>query len=271
MRKRRYCIFTDLDGTLLESSVIPKKVIPFVNSLKERGIPIIFCSVRTFEEQLYFRKQLNIHDPFIIENGSAIYVPQNYFPFDFNYSKQEGNHKIIEFGKNYEEIKKILSSISQQIGIDIKGFGEMNVNEIAKRMGISVELARKAKERRYSEVIASWKPEEKLALFLEKVEKEKLNWIYGGRFYTISSNEKGDAVLFLSSLYKKMGDVITVGIGNSENDLSLLESVDIPFLVQQPTKKWAFHRKNIHMVNGIGAKGWIEVVKNILSSSEGLQ
>jgi len=267
MGKKRYCIFTDLDGTLLESSAVPKKVIPFINLLKEKGIPIIFCSVRTFEEQMYFREQLGINDPFIVENGGAIYIPRNYFPFDCNHSEE---YKIIELGKKYEEIKRIILTTSKKIGMDIKSFGEMDAKEIARAMKVSVELARKAKKRKYSEVIVSWKPEEKMPLFLEKIAKEKLNWVYGGRFYTISSNNKGSAVTFLTSLYKKIGDVITIGIGNSENDLSLLNSVDIPFLVQQPSKKWAFCKEGINMIDAIASEGWIEVVKKILSK-EGLQ
>lgn len=267
----KYCIFTDLDGTLIESSVVPKKIISFVNVLKKRNIPLIFCSVRTSKEQKYFRTQLDIHDPFIVENGSAVYIPENYFLFDHDYTKKEDRYEIVELGVPYKKIKKIISSISQDIGIELKGFEEADANEIAMRMKVPVKLAEKAQKRAYSEVIVSWNPKEKMPLFLRKIEKEKLSWIYGGRFYTIGGNKKGEAVPFLSSLYKKMENVVTVGIGNSENDLSLLRAVNIPFLVQKLGGKWAFHEQGIHMVKGIGSEGWIQAVKAILSLQGGLQ
>jgi len=79
--KLKPVIFTDLDGTLLELETYSyAKALPSINYLRKKGIPIVFCSAKTRAEQEVYRKELQINDPFIVENGGAVFVFQGYFP-----------------------------------------------------------------------------------------------------------------------------------------------------------------------------------------------
>ena len=55
----------------------------------------------------------------------------------------------------------------------------------------------------------------------------------GGRFYHLTGrNTKGLAVVLLTLLYRSSSpDLITVGLGDGANDLSMLERVDIPVVI----------------------------------------
>ncbi|MCK5421566.1 MAG: HAD-IIB family hydrolase, partial [Deltaproteobacteria bacterium] len=68
-------VFTDLDGTLLEHETYSSEAaIPAINALKEKNIPLIFCTSKTRAEIEEIQFQLkNIH-PFISENGGAIFI-----------------------------------------------------------------------------------------------------------------------------------------------------------------------------------------------------
>lgn len=47
-----YVVFTDLDGTLLDSETYScEKSLAMINRLKESGTPLIFCSAKTRVEQ----------------------------------------------------------------------------------------------------------------------------------------------------------------------------------------------------------------------------
>ena len=87
-----------------------------------------------------------------------------------------------------------------------------------------------------------------------------LNQIHGGRFFDVTmGNDKGKAVEILVNLYKKKYDhnVTFFGIGDSENDASMLGHMDIPLLVQKQDGSWSNVKVNrIIRVPGIGPKGW---------------
>ena len=74
-------IFTDLDGTLLDRQTYSwEQAASAINWVKERRIPLVFCSSKTRVEQEVIQAELNIAEPFIVENGSAIFFPEGYFP-----------------------------------------------------------------------------------------------------------------------------------------------------------------------------------------------
>ena len=90
-------VFTDLDGTLLDRTTYSyASAVPALESLRQKKIPIVFCSAKTSAEQEAYRKELGIGDPFIVENGGAIFIPYGYFPFEFDYHKTIGGNLIIE-------------------------------------------------------------------------------------------------------------------------------------------------------------------------------
>lgn len=70
-------LFTDLDGTLLDPYTYSyQESLWAINLLKREQIPIIFCSAKTQAEQEVYRKALEIIDPFIVEEGGGILIPQ---------------------------------------------------------------------------------------------------------------------------------------------------------------------------------------------------
>ena len=73
-------IFTDLDGSLLDhSSYSFAPAAGLLDRLAEQLIPVIPVTSKTCAEVLSLRKTLNNSQPFIVENGAAIYLPKQYY------------------------------------------------------------------------------------------------------------------------------------------------------------------------------------------------
>jgi len=65
--------------------------------------------------------------------------------------------------------------------------------------------------------------------------------------------------MILSNLYKsELSDFKTVGLGDSLNDLPMLQTVDIPIIVQKPSGSYDPNIKitNLIYADGIGPSGW---------------
>ncbi len=180
-------IFTDLDGTLLHPKTYSfNAALPALNLIKEKEIPLIFCSSKTRAEiEVYRQKTVNKH-PFISENGSGIFIPEGYFSFTILHqeppspqpSPQRGEEKhlcnkglqplvthpltgggegegekytVITLGKPYSEIRKAFIEIRKRLKIKAKGFGDMLTEDIAGLAGLPLSEAMLAKARDFDE------------------------------------------------------------------------------------------------------------------------
>ena len=264
-------VFTDLDGTLLDPVTYShEKALPSVAHLQHKGIPIIFCSSKTRREQEAHRQKMGIQDPFIVENGGAIFIPEGYFPFRFDYHKTRGIYQVIELGRPYREVRRMLGQIRAEAGVSFKGFGDMTAEEVAMDAGLDLQAARRARAREYDETIKLEGTREEIERVLEAVKKAGLNYARGGRYYDVTGgNDKGKAAAILTGLFRqKLGRVETIGIGDSANDLPLLSVVDIPILVQKPGQKWEeTDLPNLKRIKGIGPEGWDRAIKELIGGN----
>lgn len=262
-------LFTDLDGTLLDPVTYScQKALPLIKRLRQRGIPIVFCSHKTRAEQEVYRQELGVPDPFIVENGGAIFIPQGYFSFSFDYDKDRGGYQVIELGKPYAEIRRTLEQIRAEIGVDFRGFGDMSAEEVAADAGLDLRAAQRAKDREYDETVKPVENSEEMDRVLRAIKEAGLNYTHGGRYYGVmGANDKGRAVAILADLFrKKLDKVETVGIGDSCNDLPMLAVVDIPILVQKPGERWEeMDLPHLERTEGVGPEGWNRAVTRIIN------
>lgn len=261
-------LFTDLDGTLLDLyDYSYDAALPALEALKTRKIPVIFCTAKTLAENEYYRKELGIEDPFIVDNGGAVFIPENYFSFGFE-CKKRGNYCVVELGASYGELRKALGEIREETGFKITGFGDMTAEEVAADANLSVEKAKLAKEKEYNESFIFEEPKERVAILFEKVREKGFAVTHGGRYYNIHGKNagKGKAVRILIELFKReYGEVKTIGVGDSMNDISMLKAVEQPALVKNKKGAWLdISLPNLYKAKGEGPEGWVEVVEKLI-------
>jgi mannosyl-3-phosphoglycerate phosphatase family protein len=262
----QYLIFSDIDNTLIQSYIIKEgeiyhteeygEIKTVVKKLHENNIPLILCSTKTRLEQEKIRKYLEIDDPFIVENGGAIVIPETYFNIDLEELglsiKHINENLVIELGKSYNRIIEILQEIREVFHIKFIAVHDLSIAELAQKVGISIINAKLMASREYSETI---------------LEDRGLRILQGTRYNTISSlHDKGSAISILKKLYSikfQKEKIESIGIGDALNDIPMFENVDKAFLVRNVQNDYASMKiNNLTRVNGIGQQGWKEIILN---------
>jgi len=262
-------IFTDLDGSLLgHSDYSYEAALPSLERIRKARIPLIITTSKTRIEVEWVQREIGIIDPFIVENGGGIFIPGSSRLKEIKDGEKHNGYTLIRLGKSYSYIRELFGKIASRFGI--RGFGDMTSEEIAVLTGMSVAQAGRAKLRQFTEPFLAdnnqdIKSIEDCALSIG------LKIARGGRFYHLMdfAQDKGLAVKKLIDLYQKnsrKGGLISIGIGDSENDLPMLEQVDIPVLIPNPDSR---HR-NIDMPGLVRAEapgplGWNSAVESILN------
>ncbi len=263
-------IFSDLDGTLLDGETYSfEPARKALETLLETGIPLVFCTSKTRYETERWRSALaNVH-PFIVENGGAAYVPEGYFGPDAGFDKRDAGYGILEFGRPYPEIRQAFDGIRGSTGLPLRGFGDMTVEEIAECCNLARQDAALAAMRGYDEPFIGIE-EGMLPRVVQEAEARGFQVVSGGRFYhLVGGSDKGRAVRALRSFYEVgWGRVITIGLGDSANDVPMLRAVDIPVLVRRPDGS---HLEVVDLPGLIiapyaGPEGWREAILRILGS-----
>ena len=253
-------IFSDLDGTLLDHETYSfEPATRALELIRSKNIPLILCTSKTRKEIELYRKLLDNRCPFISENGGGIFIPDDYFSVNFKYDRKIDGYNVIEIGTSRENLTRVLKSISDDTGINIRTFSDMPLNEIAKLTGLDAKTAEFAMERDYSEPFVL-EEEKYTAIIQQKIILKGYSHTRGGRFnHILGGNDKGKAVNILSSIYRsEYVDIKSVGIGDSLNDLPMLTVVDQPILVRKPNGAYDpdIQIPNLIYAKGVGPAGW---------------
>jgi mannosyl-3-phosphoglycerate phosphatase len=272
--KSRLLIFTDLDGTLLDHDTYDfSPARPALEALRAAQVPLILCSSKTFAEMKYWGETLETHHPFIAENGGAIFIPRNYFSQPLETAAERDGHDLILTGASYSALRAALLEIAKQTYLPLVGFGDLTVEQIMARTGLALEQARLAKMRDADEPFFIDRDfgEDEVKRLQAEAWREGLRVTRGGRFFHLTgSSDKGTAVHQLIRLYQAAWQqpIRTVGLGDSLNDLPLLQAVDVPILVRKKNgevDESVLAQVKAQITKHPGPAGWNEAVLALVS------
>ncbi len=273
MKSKKYIIFSDLDGTLLDYNTYSfSEAMPALNYINQKRIPIILASSKTHKEMVGIQRKMGIEEyPFIIENGSAFYTSKNYFP-DLSGGDFFESYTQLCLGKTYTEIRDVLNKISHEQNYKIAGFHNTDKKEIIKRTNLSPEAVEYAVQREFSIPLFYDNKAEKI--LLKEIDKYEMQILYGGRFmHLLGKTDKGKAMeIIVKNFKEKINDVEikTIAIGDTLNDVSMLQKADHKILVKKHDGKYdsRIQIENLVFSPYIGPKGWNYSILKILEFGE---
>ncbi len=259
-------VFSDLDGTLLDFHTYGyRESLPGISLLKEQGIPLVLVSSKTFTEMKGIHVELELSDPFVFENGGGIAYPGSAGP---------GFFRIELLGGELEALKAKLPVLKAHLDYPVRTILEMDLREFIERSGLDGERALLARERRNSIPFVLLTDRQPGAAELEGINRrlgdEGLLVSRGGRFYhfSFSGASKGAAVKRLLSFYRAKGAgsrIVSIGIGDSENDIPMFRAVEKAFLVRRHDGSYIDAGTGAVKTEGIGPAGFTEAVESLLS------
>ncbi len=263
-------IFTDLDGTLLDSRYSFKKALPALHMIKKRNIPLLLCSSKTRAEIEHIRIKLGNNHPFISENGGGIFIPEGYFtvriPESGSRSTGQGDYTCIKLGASYDDLRKALAQLRSE-GFAVRGFGDMSLREIMSLTGLKINDAKLAMQREFDEPFIFSGNEASEKRLKQRIRAGGFHYTQGEFFHIMGNSDKGRAVEIVKRLYEKQyGNIKTAALGDSPNDIEMLKNVDYPVAVQK--KDGSCDRRirvrRLIRADGIGPEGWNRAVIDLL-------
>jgi len=265
--QEQYLVFTGLDGAILDANPDTiQEVLPALELLRSRNVPLIATSLRTAAEVLPIVKSLDLPDPFIVEGGGAIYIPEDALKIGYKFQKTADNYRVIEFGTHRASILKKLVRLRQDQGFNLIGFSELTVKQASNWGDISPEEIRAAQAREYSEPVLFQGSAEELGRLNSEIESQRLRIMRFNRSFLLTGeNDEGNAARFLTQLYREEfqgKSVVSIGLGDNHLSTSLLYAVDIPVLVRRPDGKFddQVGRFGMKFTRNPGPIGWSQAV-----------
>jgi mannosyl-3-phosphoglycerate phosphatase len=265
--KQKILIFTDLDGSLLDhDSYSFEGALPALARIREADIPLILTTSKTRVEIEALQTELNIRGPFIAENGAAIFFPTSYRNFLIENAVVLPPYLVIVLGRPYGEIRRFLDAL--KLRLPVQGFGDLSTADVARLTGLPVEKARWAKQREFTEPFVLGDAG-RLGEIEKLAAREGLKVTAGGRFHHLISagQDKGLAVALAHEIFSANcpEGVVSVALGDSPNDLSMLGRVDIPILIPQQGGHYLDVRlPRLRKARYPGSRGWNEVIERVL-------
>ncbi len=195
---RKPIVFTDLDGTLLDHHTYAYgPVVPVLEKLKGLGVPVVANTSKTRSEWLYLAEQIGNDDAFVVENGSAIYLPDG---------------ECVIFGERREEILGYLSGL--RTSYDFESYSGWDVEDIAAATGLDLDSAKRSSEREFSEPLVWRGSQEDKVSFVNEVRTAGFATLQGGRFlHVLGRTDKGKAVNWFRGRSPDSSPVIALGDG----------------------------------------------------------
>ena len=265
MPKKKILIFTDLDGSLLDKETFKFDVIKdYFKELVRNGIIIIPNSSKTEAELLDFNEQNNLDLSFITENGSSIH--------GLNKIHHNLPDKII-ISRTINEIRNVYE---ENISLDFKNktthILELEIEVQQKILGLPLDKIKLAIKRDHSLPIKFNGTEIEKNEFIKIMKNSGLTIQTGGRIMNVCDNvNKSIAMSRALQLIRKQLDdeIITIGVGDNENDIEMIKQTDYPCLV----KNDKFDSSLINIDNLIKSSepsplGWADVIKTAIQKIE---
>jgi mannosyl-3-phosphoglycerate phosphatase len=262
---RPVLVFTDLDGTLLDSRTYSYAAsLRGIELLRSRGAELVLVSSKTLPEMEELHQSFALASPMIFENGGGIAYPRRR-------AGGAARYRVELTGLSAEELAVRLKSFEELIGRPTRTILQMSLRELSELTGLDGTSAWRARMRRASLpfIIPSGESiePERMERIEKKARREGLFFTRGDRFFHLSSRRanKGAAVKRVAAFYRKSSgraSIATLGIGDSENDIPMLRAVRHPYLVRREGGGFVKTGFQCTVTRGIGPAGFTEAMES---------
>lgn len=200
-----YLVFTNFDKTMLD---LEGPALGLARSaldlIRLHDVPLILTTEKTAIEAQILRMVHFNAQPFIVENGSAAYIPKGLFKSNYAVSRQDGRYDVVEFGASREDIIAAVNRAATRLRFKVDWLPSE-----AERQALTNNDAQREKpiiirDRKYSAVFES--SSSKVKKLSEALVSDGFTVYREGQSYVVSSvSGRGRAFRLLLDLFTLAG------------------------------------------------------------------
>lgn len=241
--EKQLVVVSDLDGTLLDHHDYSfAEVLPVLDRMDEAGISMSVNTSKTKAEWLAMRDRFGNANPYVVENGSALY---------------DGD-EVIVYGTPRAEILEKIAPLREEF--DFTGYADVELETIMEWTGLDRVSAFHSADREFSQPLKWEDTPEKEEVFCQRVAEMGLKTLRGGRFlHVLGDTDKGKPLT-----YFREQDAAIIALGDRPNDLAMLDAADIGIIIASPGDYYLECEQDHLRSSLTGPRGWAEVMTNVL-------
>lgn len=251
-------VFTDLDASLLnEDDYAWDGATEAIEMLRQHKIPLVLASSKTASEMRRLADEIGTNAPLICENGGSI-------------GWLDGTSSAVEVDRT-----TILESLDQMRGegFAFRSFRDLGATGIAEVTGLPIDRAELALDRHATEPLLFDGDDKSYQRFAERLSELGLTVIRGGRFFHVAGPiDKSFAMTRVIDFYTSQGweTPITLAIGDSPNDLRMLQQADYAIVIPGTDGKPKIDPEHSRVIvaNAHGCQGWGAAVLQWLRATD---
>lgn len=237
---RALLVATDLDATLLDHhdySWAPAR--EALEALRAAEAHLCLVSSKTRAEMEHLAAELPLSTSWIVENGSALVVPEDkLLP---RRRPRKPGPRLVELGPKRARLAGALPKLAHATGLALESLVALGPERLVELSGLAPEAAQRALQREYSEPFrvadaGGLDTDALTARLLAAAEALSLRVSRGGRFHHLTGVvDKGLALARLIDLVATpKAPPRVVALGDAQNDLLLLQAAERAIVVPRP-------------------------------------
>jgi mannosyl-3-phosphoglycerate phosphatase len=190
---------------------------------------VIPCTSKTAAEVRRFRRAAGLHDPYIVENGGAVHGPDG----------PDGGWRLV-LGCPGDRLRSDLAGLAADTGVALRPLADCSLAEVTRVTGLEGEAARLAREREWSmpfllPSLPAGEGDRLWRRLAAAARRRGRKLVRGNRMGHLidAATDKGRA---LEALRQRWGGgaVRVLALGDSPNDLDLLDAAQVAVVVPGP-------------------------------------
>ncbi len=269
---RDVLLFSDIDGTLIDALGRPPRAWEAVRDVLDDAL-IVLCSSRTVPEVVAAQHRLGLHGPFIAENGAVLAFRKDWVATPPGAVTHDGfpDFRTIRLGHGSVQLRSVLLGVASALLFSVEVITEEEVQRVSLDADSAERLVllRDASHRTHSVLLRILAGPERTALLRHAMARAQLTISDGGRWHVAQhGSSKGMAARLMRTMLTPhlRPQAPSVGIGDSENDRSLLEATDIRWVLRQANGQVhpaLASLDDVSIADTPGVDGWTDLLPHL--------
>lgn len=255
----RGVLFSDLDGTFLDERYVPAVAPETLQRLAPEW-RVIWVSSRTATELLALQRTLAHHEDAIGENGGVLLTFDHARAVRFGAPAALEDAWVVTLAAPIAATRSRTRDALAAAGASALEVSAISAAAMAERSGYTITDATRALDRRTSVLLTDLSASAPAAL--ESLRADGCSVVHGGRWTSVvDGSDKGRAARRWLGLSAPAAT--TVGVGDADNDVTLLSVVDHPFVIrraQTGPSTALLAVPNARALDALDTAGWRELV-----------